>query len=44
VFQSVVEYADHYSHKTEATRAERVINGSADRIKGKALALLTKGI
>lgn len=44
VFQSVVEYADHYSHKTETTRAERVINGSADRIKSKALALLTKGI
>jgi phage/plasmid-like protein (TIGR03299 family) len=44
VFQSVVEYADHYSHKTEATRAERVINGSADRIKSKALVLLTKGI
>jgi hypothetical protein len=44
VFQSVVEYADHFSHKSEATRAERIINGSADRIKNKALALLTKGI
>lgn len=44
VFQSVVEYADHFSHKSEATRAERIINGSADRIKNKALTLLTKGI
>jgi phage/plasmid-like protein (TIGR03299 family) len=43
VFQSVVEYADHFSHKSEATRAERIINGSADRIKNKALTLLTKG-
>jgi phage/plasmid-like protein (TIGR03299 family) len=43
-FQAVVEYADHYSHKSEATRAERIINGSADRIKSKALDLLTKGI
>ena len=43
VFQSVVEYADHFSHKSEATRAERIITGSADRIKTKALELLVKG-
>jgi phage/plasmid-like protein (TIGR03299 family) len=43
-FQAVVEYADHYSHKTDEVRAERIITGSADRIKSKALALLTKGI
>jgi len=43
-FQAIVEYADHFSHKSEDTRAERIINGSADRIKSKALALLTKGI
>ncbi len=43
VFQSVVEYADHFSHKSEATRAERIITGSADRIKSKALDLLMKG-
>jgi hypothetical protein len=43
-FQAIVEYADHYSHKAESVRAERIITGSADRIKSKALALLTKGI
>lgn len=43
VFQSVIEFADHYSHKSEATRAERILTGSADRMKNKALALLTKG-
>jgi phage/plasmid-like protein (TIGR03299 family) len=43
VFQAVVEYADHFSHKSEATRAERIITGSADRIKSKALELLVKG-
>jgi phage/plasmid-like protein (TIGR03299 family) len=43
VFQSVVEYADHFSHKSEDTRAERIITGSADRIKSKALELLVKG-
>lgn len=43
-FQAIVEYADHYSHKSEATRAERIITGSADRIKSKALELITKGI
>jgi len=44
VFQSIVEYADHYSHKADSVRAERIITGSADRIKSKALDLLTKGI
>ena len=43
-FQAVVEFADHYSHKSEATRAERIVNGSADRLKNKALTLLTKGM
>jgi len=43
-FQAIVEYADHYSHKAESVRAERIITGSADRIKSKALTLLTKGI
>jgi phage/plasmid-like protein (TIGR03299 family) len=43
-FQAIVEYADHFSHKAESVRAERIITGSADRIKSKALALLTKGI
>lgn len=43
VFHSIVEYADHFSHKSEATRAERIITGSADRIKSKALELLVKG-
>jgi phage/plasmid-like protein (TIGR03299 family) len=42
-FQAVVEFADHFSHKAIDTRAERIINGSADRIKNKALTLLTKG-
>ena len=43
VFQSIVEYADHFSHKSEEVRAERLITGSADRIKSKALDLLVKG-
>jgi len=43
-FQAIVEYADHFSHKAESVRAERIVTGSADRIKSKALALLTKGI
>lgn len=43
VFQSIVEFADHYSHKAESTRAERILTGSADRMKNKALTLLTKG-
>jgi phage/plasmid-like protein (TIGR03299 family) len=43
-FQAIVEYADHFSHKTETVRAERVVSGSADRMKSKALALLTKGV
>jgi phage/plasmid-like protein (TIGR03299 family) len=42
-FQSVVEFADHFSHKSEETRAERIVTGSADRIKSKALELLVKG-
>lgn len=44
VFQSVIEYADHFSNKSEDTRAERILSGSADGMKNKALALLTKGI
>lgn len=40
VFHSVIEFADHFSHKSEATRAERIITGTADRIKNKALQLL----
>lgn len=39
-FQAIVEYADWFSHKDEATRAERVITGSADRLKNRALELL----
>lgn len=41
-FQAIVEYADHFSHKTESVRAERTVSGTADRLKSKALALLTK--
>jgi hypothetical protein len=40
VFHSVIEFADHFSHKSEATRAERIITGTADRIKNKALQVL----
>lgn len=43
-FQAVVEYADHFSHKSATTRADRVVSGSVDNIKSKAVALLTKGI
>lgn len=39
-FQAIVEYSDWFSHKSEATRAERVITGSADRLKNRALELL----
>ena len=41
--QAIIEYADHFSHKDEYTRAERVISGSADKIKNRAVTLLTKG-
>lgn len=43
-FQAVVEFADHFSHKSATTRADRVVSGSVDNIKSKAVALLTKGI
>ena len=43
-FQAIVEYADWFSHKSEATRAERVVSGSLDSIKSKALTLITKGM
>jgi phage/plasmid-like protein (TIGR03299 family) len=43
-FQAIVEYADHFSHKSEATRAERIVTGSTDSLKSKALSLLVKGI
>jgi phage/plasmid-like protein (TIGR03299 family) len=36
-FQAIVEYLDWNSHKSEATRAERVIAGKYDRLKSKAL-------
>lgn len=39
-FQAIVEYLDWNSHKSEATRAERVIAGKYDRLKGKALDLV----
>ncbi len=40
-FQAIVEYLDWNSHKSEATRAERVIAGKYDRLKSKALDLVT---
>jgi phage/plasmid-like protein (TIGR03299 family) len=43
-FQAIVEYADWYSHKSDFTRAERVISGSYDRLKGKALDLVTQEV
>lgn len=39
-FQAIVEYLDWNSHKSEATRAERVIAGKYDRLKSKALDLV----
>jgi len=36
-FQAIVEYLDWNSHKSEATRAERVISGKYDKLKSKAL-------
>ena len=39
-FQAIVEYLDWNSHKSEATRAERVIAGKYDRLKSKALELV----
>lgn len=43
-FQAIVEYYDWYSHKSEATRAERVVAGKYDRIKSKALALVKEEV
>lgn len=43
-FQAIVEYLDWNSHKSEATRAERVIAGKYDRIKSKALDLVTNEV
>jgi phage/plasmid-like protein (TIGR03299 family) len=43
-FQAIVEYADWFSHKSETTRAERVVSGSLDSVKSKALTLISKGI
>jgi phage/plasmid-like protein (TIGR03299 family) len=43
-FQAIVEYLDWNSHKSEATRAERVIAGKYDRLKGKALDLVTQEV
>lgn len=42
-FQAMVEYADHYSHAKESTRAERNLSGSTDRFKTQALSLVMKG-
>ena len=39
-FQAIVEYLDWNSHKSEATRAERVIAGKYDRLKSKTLDLV----
>lgn len=39
-FQAIVEYLDWNSHKSETTRAERVISGSYDRAKSKALEIV----
>jgi phage/plasmid-like protein (TIGR03299 family) len=43
-FQAIVEYADHFSHKSSTVRAERVVTGQANILKSKALALLTRGV
>jgi phage/plasmid-like protein (TIGR03299 family) len=43
-FQAIVEYIDWFSHKSTAVRAERVVSGSFDRTKSKALELITKGV
>ena len=43
-FQAIVEYVDWFSHKSGAVRAERVVSGSFDRTKSKALELITRGI
>ncbi len=36
-FQAIVEYLDWNSHRSEITRAERVISGKYDKLKSKAL-------
>jgi phage/plasmid-like protein (TIGR03299 family) len=43
-FQAIVEYVDWFSHKSGAVRAERVVSGSFDRTKSKALELITRGV
>jgi len=43
-FQAIVEYLDWNSHKSEATRAERVISGKYDKLKSKALDLVTQEV
>lgn len=43
-FQAIVEYLDWNSHKSEATRAERVIAGKYDKTKSKALELVTQEV
>ena len=43
-FQAIVEYLDWNSHKSEATRAERVIAGKYDRLKSRALDLVTQEV
>ena len=41
-FQAIIEYLDWNSHKSEATRAERVISGKYDKLKSKALDVVQK--
>ncbi len=43
-FQAIVEYLDWNSHKSDATRAERAISGKFDRLKSKALDLVTQEV
>ena len=43
-FQAIVEYLDWNSHKSEATRAERVISGKYDKLKSRALDLVTQEV
>jgi phage/plasmid-like protein (TIGR03299 family) len=43
-FQAIVEYVDWFSHKSGAVRAERIVSGSFDRTKSKALELITRGV
>jgi hypothetical protein len=43
-FQAIVEYLDWNSHKSETTRAERVIAGKYDKLKSKALDLVKQEV